>query len=150
MAYPLDRKLVGQAGRLRAGLQHTYAIPFLAVCCCLTIHAATFGRVVPLVGGASDLVLDEARQRVYLTAPSTNLLQIYSLQRQNFQTLATDQTPLAAAISRNGKFLYVACYNGTVIDVIDLDALAITSRINLPARPEAVAVAANGRVLIST
>jgi uncharacterized protein (TIGR03437 family) len=117
----------------------------------IPLRAATFGRVVPLVGGASDLVLDEARARLYLTASSTNLLQIYSLQRQSFQTaVATDQTPLAAALSRNGKFLYVACYNSSILDVIDLDALTVATRVNLPARPEGVAVGADGRVLIST
>ncbi|HWZ31346.1 MAG TPA: hypothetical protein VNX18_08440 [Bryobacteraceae bacterium] len=115
------------------------------------MSAATLGRVVPLVGGASDVVLDEVRGRVYLTATTSNLLQIYSLQRQSFQTaIPTDQTPLAAALSRNGKVLYVACYNSSVIDVIDLDALIITTRVSLPTRPEGVAVGSDGRVLIST
>jgi uncharacterized protein (TIGR03437 family) len=115
-----------------------------------SLHAANFGKVVPLVGGASDLVLDEPRSRLYLTAPTTNLLQIYSIQRQSFQSIATDQTPLSAAISRDGKLLYVACYNGSVIDVVDLNTLTITSRLNLPVKPEAIAVGADNRVLIST
>ena len=113
--------------------------------------AATFGRVVPLVGGASDIVLDEVRQRVYLTSSAQNQLQVYSLQRQSFQTpIATDSTPISAALSRDGRALYVTCFDAALLDVINLDTLVVTNRIALPAKPEGVAVAQDGRVLIST
>src|SRR5262249_16918395 len=36
------------------------------------------------------------------------------------------------------------------IDVIDLDALSVSKRVALPAKPEGIAVARDGRVLIST
>src|SRR5258708_38516158 len=38
---------------------------------------ATFGTVVPIVGGAADIVLDEPRQRLYLVNSSLNQIQIY-------------------------------------------------------------------------
>jgi uncharacterized protein (TIGR03437 family) len=121
------------------------AIPPASLIC------ATFGRVVPLIGGGSDIVLDEARGRVYLTSSNTNQLQIYSIAQQRFLTpLVIDAFPLSAAISRSGKFLYVACYNATTLDVIDLDALTVANRISLPAKPEGVAVARDERVLITT
>ena len=42
--------------------------------------AATFGSVVPLVGGASDLVLlDEARRRLYLANTSQSRIEVYSI-----------------------------------------------------------------------
>ena len=121
------------------------------VLCVLPTRAATFGRIVPLVGGASDIVLDESRGRLYLTSSLQSLVQIYSIQRQSFlSTIPTDQTPLSAALSRDGKFLYITCYDGAALDVIDLDALVVATRVSLPARPEGVAVASDGRVLIST
>src|SRR5579864_2885027 len=119
--------------------------------CILPARAATFGRIVPLVGGASDINLDEGRGRLYLTSSLQSLVQIYSIQRQSFLgTIPTDQTPLSVALSRDGKFLYVTCYDGAALDVIDLDALAVVTRVSLPARPEGVAVGSDGRVLIST
>jgi uncharacterized protein (TIGR03437 family) len=124
---------------------------FAILLCILPANAATFGRIVPLVGGASDIALDEGRGRLYLTSSLQNLVQVYSIQRQSFlSTIATDQTPLSSAISRDGKFLYVTCYDSAAMDVIDLDALAVVTRVSLPARPEGVAVGSDGRVLIST
>jgi uncharacterized protein (TIGR03437 family) len=113
--------------------------------------AATLGRVVPLTGGAVDLALDETRNQVYLTSGTQNLLQIYSLQRQTFLTpIPTDTTPLTLALSPDRKLLYVACYDASTIDVINLTTNTIASRIGLPAKPEAIAAGKDGRLLIST
>src|ERR1022692_4669219 len=106
------------------------AVPFLLG---ISLHAATFGRVVPLLGGGSDIVLDEQHSRLYLTSAATNQLQVYSLAQNKFLSpITTDSEPLAAAISRSGQFLYVACYSSSVVDVIDLTSLAVTNRISLP------------------
>jgi uncharacterized protein (TIGR03437 family) len=130
---------------------HTLRWLFAFVICILPARAATFGRIVPLVGGASDIALDEGRGRLYLTSSLQNLIQVYSIQRQTFlSTVPTDQTPLSSALSRDGKFLYVTCYDSAALDVIDLDTLAVVTRVSLPARPEGVAVGSDGRVLIST
>ncbi len=104
-----------------------------------------------IVGGASDLVLDESRNQVYLTASTANQVQIYSISRKAFLTpIATDQTPLAAALSRDNQSLYVVCYNGRSLDVINLATLTLASKVSLPVQPEGVAVGKDGRVLIST
>ncbi len=124
-------------------------VVFLA--CALSAWGATFGRVTPLFGGASDLVLDETRNRIYLTSSVQGLIQIYSLQQQNFlSTIQTDQTPLSVALSRDGRSLYVTCYDSSALDVVDLTALTVVNRVILPAKPEGVAVGKDGRVLIST
>ncbi len=124
--------------------------PVLAVCA-LSISAATFGTVVPLVGGASDLVLDEARNRLYLVNSGQSRVEVYStLQRRFLNPVSTNSTPISAAISRSGKFLYVTSYEAASLNVIDLDALAIVNRISLPAKPEGVAVGSDERVLITT
>jgi uncharacterized protein (TIGR03437 family) len=117
----------------------------------LALHAATFGRVVPLLGGGSDIVLDESHNRLYLPSSATNQVQVYSLAQNKFLSpIPTDTEPIAAAISRSGQFLYVTCYAASVVDVIDLTALTVTNRISLPSQPEGIAVASDERVLIST
>jgi uncharacterized protein (TIGR03437 family) len=117
----------------------------------MAAHSATFGKVTPLVGGASDIVLDEARGQVYLTASVPNQVQVYSIKQAQFLApIATDQTPLSAALSRDGNTLYVVCYDSAMLDVIDLNKLVVSTQVNLPARPEGVAVDVNGLVLIST
>jgi uncharacterized protein (TIGR03437 family) len=117
----------------------------------IPLHAATFGKIVPLLGGGSDIVLDEPHNRLYLTSSATNQLQVYSLAQNKFlSAITTDAEPMAAAMSRSGQFLYVACYSSSVVDVIDLTALAVTNRISLPSQPEGIAVASDERVLIST
>jgi uncharacterized protein (TIGR03437 family) len=66
-------------------------------------------------------------------------------------TVKTSLTPLAAAISRNGRSLYVACYGASSLDVVDLTGTSFAARtVSLPASPEAVAVGFDERVLIST
>ena len=122
-----------------------------ALLLCALAFSATFGTVVPLVGGASDLVLDEARGRLYLVNSSQNRIEVYSIpQRRFLSTIRTEALPLSAAMSRDGKYLYVASFDGTALNVVDLDSSTVTSRVSLPAKPEGVAVGADGRVLIST
>lgn len=121
----------------------------LAVCC--VCSGATFGTVVPVIGGASDLVLDEARGRLYLVNTARNQIEIYSLQQRKLLTpLKVDGNPLSATISRSNKLLYVASRDAAAIDVIDLDSSNVVTRVPLPAQPEGIAVGADERVLIST
>ena len=94
---------------------------FLSGVCMLSASGATLGRVVPLTTGASDLVLDDSRSRVYLIGSVLNQVQIYSIQKQAVQsTVATDATPLSAALSRDGNSLYVACYDASLLDVVEI------------------------------
>ncbi len=117
----------------------------------LSAHAATFGKVTALVGGASDIVLDETRGQLYLTAPVPNQVQVYSTKQAKFLApIATDQTPLSAALSRDGNTLYVVCYDSSALDIINLATLTLTTQVTLPAKPEGVAVDGAGRLLIST
>src|SRR5690242_14002479 len=113
--------------------------------------AATFGTAVPVLGGATDLVLDTSRGRIYLVNTNQNRVEVYSIQqRRLLSPILTDSTPLSAAISRSGKFLYVTSQTASAIDVIDLDSQTVTNRVVLPAKPEGIAVGADERVLVST
>ncbi|MBL8294103.1 MAG: hypothetical protein JNN08_19825 [Bryobacterales bacterium] len=118
---------------------------------CVLGKAATFGTMVPIVGGASDLVLDEARSRLYLVNTNSNRIEVYSLAQRRFLTpVNVDTQPLAAAMSRSGRALYVTAHTGGALNVIDLETLQVVNRVSLPARPEGVAVGGDDRVLIST
>ncbi len=115
------------------------------------LSAATFGTAVALVGGAADLVLDEARGRLYLVNSSQSRIEVYSLaQRRFLNPVSTDSTPISCAISRNGKSLYVTSYDASSLNVLDLDTLAVRKRVSLPAKPEGVAVGIDERALITT
>ena len=126
----------------------------LALLACVCALSATFGTVVTVIGGAADIVLDEARSRIYLVNTIQNRIEVYSIADRRPPALsgqiATGRQPLAAALSRDGKYLYVTAYEASALDVIDLDALAVQFSVSLPARPEGVAVGADERVLIST
>src|SRR5688572_27908726 len=119
--------------------------------CAATALPATFGTVVPVVGGASDIVLDESRGRLYLVRSSLSRVEVYSIaQRAFINSVSTPPLPLGAAISRDARVLYVVSFDGSALSVIDLNTLQISTQISLPARPEGVAVGNDGRVLIST
>ena len=116
------------------------------------LQAATFGTVVNITGGASDIILDEPRGRLYLVRPSPyNFIDIYSIpQRRVINSIRTDAQPLAAALSRDGKFLWVTCHDASSIIAIDVDAQVLKTRVSLPAKPEGIAIGADGRVLLTT
>src|SRR5205823_136698 len=85
------------------------------------LYPATFGTVVPVIGGASDVVLDEARGRLYLVNTNQNRIEVYSIQQRRLLTpVKTDGNPLAAAMSRSGRALYVTSRDASALDIIDL------------------------------
>ena len=115
---------------------------------------ATFGTVVPHTLPVADLVLDEARKRVYLVNTYENQVDVYSTASNPpspSTSVKTSATPLAIAMSRSGKFLYVACYDASTLDIIDLTSASFSkTSVSLAAKPEGVAVGYNEKVLIST
>ncbi len=118
------------------------------------VPAATLGTVINVTGGASDLVLDNKRELLYLVrAVPYNRVDVFSTtQRRVIASIPTDANPLAAALSPDGNFLYVTCHDASSINVMDTRPATplIVSKISLPARPEGIAVGADGRVLITT
>ena len=123
---------------------------FVFIALAVSLSAATFGTVTAITGGVTDIVLDAGRGRLYLVGVPDKVI-VYSIaQRRELAQIRTDALPLAAAISRDGRRLYVAAHNASSLNIIDLESLAVTGRISLPARPEGVAVGADERVLIST
>jgi DNA-binding beta-propeller fold protein YncE len=115
--------------------------------------AATLGTVINVTGGASDLVLDNNRNLLYLVrAVPYNRIDVFSTtQRRVIASIPTDANPLAAALSPDGNFLYVTCHDASSINVLDTRPAtpAIVNKVSLPARPEGIAVGNDGRVLIT-
>ncbi len=121
------------------------------VVCAGNLLGATFGTSFSLVGGAADLVLDEPRGRLYLVNTALSRVEVYSVAQKRLLTpITTDSSPLSAAMSRSGRYLYVASYDSSSLNIIDLESQTVSSRVSLPARPEGVAVGSDERVLIST
>jgi YVTN family beta-propeller protein len=112
---------------------------------------ATFGDVIRLGGTPSDVELDEIRGRLYLVQQSANRVDVYSYaDRAVIKSFPAGNSPVAAAISMDGAFLYVTNNGSSSLTVIDLRTDNVSQVVALDAKPEGVEVGADGRVLIST
>jgi YVTN family beta-propeller protein len=112
--------------------------------------SATFGEVIQLGVTPSDVVLDQSRQKLYFVNPSANRVDIYDYAAKAVSGyFLVGTNPLGAAISMDNAFLYVANHDSSTLSVIDLASGGIES-IGLPAKPQGVAVGADGRALIAT
>lgn len=111
---------------------------------------ATFGDIINLGGTPSDIVLDELRGRLYLVNDKANRVDIYDIaQQQRTGYISVGRTPLAAAMSMDGAWLYVTNNYDASLSVIDLSSGIVRQTVLLPSKPEGVEVGADGRVLIS-
>lgn len=115
------------------------------------LHGATFGTAVPVVGGATDIVLDEGRGAVYVVNSTQSRVDVFTTAQRRLQrSIPVGLQPLSAALSRNHQFLYVTSYGGSSLDVVDLESNVVVRKVSLPAAPEGVAVGGDERVLITT
>lgn len=115
------------------------------------IAGASFGRTVALDGQPADLVLDEERKRIYSISSGAGRVRIYNYELdQEVGSIDVGSFPSGAAMSMDGKFLYVANVQSSTLSVIDLENDRVTGTVSLPAKPEGVGVGFDGRVLITT
>jgi len=112
---------------------------------------ATFGDVIPLSGPPADIVLDEARQRLYLVSTPGNRVDVYDyLGTRILGSIEVGQAPLGAALSMDGAFLYVANHDNATLSVIDLtrgEYGGVSGTVSLPAKPSALFPARMGGIL---
>ena len=74
-----------------------------------TAFGATFGKVVPIGGQASDIALDEARGVLYIANFTANRIDVMSLADYSIQTSINVGTqPGSLALSPDGQYLVVA------------------------------------------
>jgi len=121
--------------------------------------SATFGNVIQLSGGTpSDVVLDEPRHRLYLVYNNTSRVAILDY-TTNVVTrdIAVGKSPVAAALSMDGGWLYVTSgatptqtASGTpLLNVIDVSQERVVQSVVLPSIPQGVEVGNDGRALVS-
>jgi uncharacterized protein (TIGR03437 family) len=105
----------------------------------------------------ADLVIDEPNRRLFVVNPLQDVVEIYSLAPATPSLLKTTiqssscKEPIAIAMSRSGKALYVACYASSSLEIVDITTSSFATRnVTLPASPEGVAVGFNEQLLVST
>ena len=113
--------------------------------------APSFGEVISLGGTPSDIVMDEARGRLYLVISTSNRVDIYNyLEKKISGSIAVGTYPVSAALSMDGAYLYVTNAQSSSLSVINTANDFVVETVSLPARPEGAAVGIDGRVLITT
>src|SRR5450432_3383901 len=162
------RHLVRSVPQLRSAKRGYIRLPMLVsrpllmlVLSAVPCLGATFGTLVAHASPIADLVVDEARKRLYMVDTNANAVDVYVTNvspprlAPGTNTIKVEKTPLAAALSRSGKFLYVVCYDASALDIIDLTTASFSTRsVTLSAKPEGVAVGLDSQglehVLIAT
>ncbi|MGO9261952.1 MAG: hypothetical protein ACLQU1_37460 [Bryobacteraceae bacterium] len=86
--------------------------------------------------GLQDIVLDEARDLLYITNSGYNRVEVFDVVQQVFDTpIPVGQLPHAMAMSTDGNTLYVANTGGESISIIDLDSQEVVDNVVFPPIP---------------
>jgi YVTN family beta-propeller protein len=86
--------------------------------------------------GLEDIVLDQARNRVYISNAGYNRIEIFDTVNQVFLTpIPVNQMPHQLALSSDDSTLYVASNGGETIDMVNLAAGKDIGHISFPAIP---------------
>ncbi len=123
--------------------------------------AATFGRVVPIGGHASDLALDEARGVLYIANYTSGRIDVMSTADNTIsRSITVSPYPGGVALSPNGKYLVVTHYassGGSTLSKPGQDALTVIDLTNntkrtfgLSSGPVGVEFGYDGLALIMT
>ena len=86
--------------------------------------------------GLEDIVLDQPRNRVYISNAGYNRIEIFDTVNQVFLTpIPVNQMPHQLALSTDGNTLYVASNGGELIDMVNLTIGTDVGHVSLPAIP---------------
>ena len=86
--------------------------------------------------GLEDIVLDQPRNRLYITNAGYNRVEVFDTAGQVFlNPIAVGQLPHQMALSTDGNTLYVASTGGELIDIVDLNLGKDVGHINFPPIP---------------
>ena len=104
------------------------------------------GTIIPVAQNVSggetltDLLQDNARQKLYIANSGLNQVEVFDLKTQQFTApIKVGQLPHALAIASDGVTMYVANTGGESISIVDLDKQRVTGRVIFPALPANVA-----------
>jgi DNA-binding beta-propeller fold protein YncE len=88
--------------------------------------------------GLMELLLDQRRERLYITNAGFNRLEIFDTRLQRFlEPLEVGQLPRSMAMSLDGRTLYVGNTGGESISIVDLDSLTVSGNVEFPPIPRA-------------
>jgi len=86
--------------------------------------------------GLQDIVLDEARNLLYITNSGYNRVEVFDTVQQVFDTpIPVGQLPHAMAMSTDGNTLYVANTGGESISIVDLNQQKVVDNVVFPPIP---------------
>ncbi len=86
--------------------------------------------------GLQDLVLDEARQKLYITNSGYNRIEVFDLVKQHFvNPIPVGQLPHQMAMGTDGNTLYVANTGGESISIVDLNLQQVVDTVAFPPVP---------------
>jgi YVTN family beta-propeller protein len=88
--------------------------------------------------GLQELLLDQPRERLYITNAGFNRLEIFDTRLQKFlEPLEVGQLPRSMAMSLDGSTLYIGNTGGESIVTVDLDTLTVNGSVEFPPIPRA-------------
>jgi DNA-binding beta-propeller fold protein YncE len=98
-------------------------------------YSATVGAAT-VTEGLQDIVLDQARNLIYITNSGYNRIEVFDIQNRVFLTpIPVGQLPHQMAMGLDGSTLYVANTGGESIAIVDLDQQQVTGSIKFPPIP---------------
>ena len=88
--------------------------------------------------GLQDVVVDEARDRIYIANSGYNRIEVFDRKKQRFiDPIEVGQLPHQTAMAGDGTTLYVANTGGESISIVDLDADKVVDFVRFPPIPRA-------------
>lgn len=86
--------------------------------------------------GLQDLLLDEARGKLYVTNSGYNRIEVFDVAKQHFvDPIPVGQMPHAMAMGTDGRTLYVGNIGGESISIVDLDLGRVVDNVVFPPIP---------------
>jgi YVTN family beta-propeller protein len=85
-----------------------------------------------------DIVLDQARGKVYISNSGYNRVEVFDIKKQRFvDPINVGQLPHSMAMTPDGNTLYVGNSGGESISIVDLDAAKVVGGVTFPPIPRA-------------
>jgi DNA-binding beta-propeller fold protein YncE len=86
--------------------------------------------------GLQDIVMDEARGRVYVTNSAYNRIEVFDTAKQRFlDPIVVGQMPHQMALSSDGTTMYVGNTGGESISIVDLNLGKVVDGVQFPPVP---------------
>ena len=86
--------------------------------------------------GLQDLVLDEARNRLYITNSGFNRIEVFDTKKMRFvDQIPVGQLPHQMALATDGNTLYVGNTGGESISIVDLELKTVIGQVEFPPIP---------------